>query len=70
MKSNRHKVESRDVLGGEALKKIIFESQRQMARTLLDKSAREDHNLSKNLETRMLIAQASHKAEKLLEQKS
>ena len=66
LKNNRYNVESKDVLGGEALKKLIFESQRQMARTLLEKSTREDHNLSKNLETRMLIAEASRKAAKIL----
>ena len=37
-----------------------------MARTLLDKTAREDHNLSKKVETQMLIAEASRKAAKNL----
>ena len=66
MRSNSYDIEKKDVIGGEILKKIIFESQRQMARTLLDKTAREDHSLSKNIETRMLIAQASQKAAKTL----
>ena len=55
LRSNSHDIGKQDVVGGEILKKILFESQRQMARTLLDKTARENHNLSKTLETRMLI---------------
>ena len=66
MRSSSYDIQKGDVLGGEVLKKIIFESQRQMARTLLDKTAREDHSLSKKLETQMLIAQASRKAAKTL----
>ena len=45
LKSSLTNVNEKDVTGGEVLKKIIFECQRQMARTLLDKSAREDHCL-------------------------
>ena len=48
------------------MKKIIFESQRQMARTLMDKSSREDHILSKIVESRMLIEQATRQAAKTL----
>ena len=51
---------------GAIFMKIIFESQRQMARTLLDKTAKEDHTLPKKLETQMLIAAASRKAAKIL----
>ena len=42
-------VKRRDICGGEMLKNIIFESQRQMARTLLDKTVRENHIISKKL---------------------
>ena len=37
-----------------------------MARTLMDKSSREDHILSKIVESRMLIKQATRQAAKIL----
>ena len=66
LRSSKFVVEENEVMGGDILKKILFESQRQMARTLLDKTTREDHSLSKKLETQMLIAEASRKAAKNL----
>ena len=59
-------VKRREICGGEMLKKIIFESQRQMARTLLDKTVRENHIISKKLESKMLVEQASRDAIKTL----
>ena len=55
-------VKKQDVTRGEILKKIIFESQRQMARTLMDKTMREEHVLSKKAETRLIVEEASRKA--------
>ena len=59
-------VKKEEVTRGAFLKKIIFESQRQMARTLVDKTAREDHTLSKIAESHMIIQQATWKAVKAL----
>ena len=59
-------VKKNEVTRGEVLKKIIFESQRQMARTLIDKTTREEHTFSKKAESRMLINEASLKAAKTL----
>ena len=36
----------REICGGEMLENIIFDSQRQMARTLLDKTVGENHIIS------------------------
>ena len=55
-----------EVVGGDIFKKVVFESQRQMAQTLMDKSSREDHVLSKIVESRMLIQQATRQAAKTL----
>ena len=66
LRSTNNKVIESEVRGGEILKKIIFESQRQMARTLLDKTSIEDHSLPKKVETQMLMAEATRKAEKAL----
>ena len=48
------------------MKKILFETQRQMARTLIDKTTRENHQFSKKAESRMLVEQASRRAIKVL----
>ena len=45
-------VKQNEVTRGEVLKKIVFECQRQMARTLIDKTSREEHVLSKRAESR------------------
>ena len=64
LRTTTRSVKESEVTGGEILKKIVFESQRQMARTLMDKSSREDHILSKIVESRMLVKQATRKAAK------
>ena len=64
LRSTTFEVRENEVMGGEILKKVIFESQRQMARTLLDKTSREDHILPKKLETQMVIAEAPREAAK------
>ena len=68
LRSTSRTVRWKEVCGGELLKKIIFECQRQMARTLLDKTTRENHNFSIQAESRMLIEQASQKAIKALKE--